>query len=45
MLKSNTFIAVDGDGITDQLLEECSKLFSENYGVWDAVAGPPLSGK
>jgi hypothetical protein len=25
----------NSDEVTDKMLEEASKLFSENYGVWD----------
>jgi hypothetical protein len=32
------------EGITDDLLEEAAKLFSENYGVWDKQA-PEKVGK
>ncbi|MCJ1422368.1 hypothetical protein MMC29_000248 [Sticta canariensis] len=32
------------EGITDELLQEAAKLFSENYGVWDKQA-PQMMGK
>lgn len=32
------------EGITDELLQEAAKLFSENYGVWDKQA-PEKVGK
>ena len=28
-----SFIAVDGDGISDQLMEDCARLVSQNYGI------------
>ncbi len=28
----------NGDQVTDEMLEEASKLFSENYGVWSEHA-------
>jgi len=39
-----TFSATSGDGLDDQLLNNCAKLFSENYGIWGNLAAPPLSG-
>jgi hypothetical protein len=32
------------EGITDELLQETAKLFSDNYGVWDKQA-PQMVGK
>ena len=28
----------DGDSIDDKILKDCSKLYSENYGIWGAKA-------
>jgi hypothetical protein len=39
-----TFLAVTGSDIDDQLMATCAKLFSRNYGIWDELAGPALSG-
>jgi len=39
-----TFDATSGDGVDDQLLNNCAKLFSENYGIWGNLVAPPLSG-
>lgn len=38
-----TFVATSGDAVDDQLLSNCAKLFSENYGIWGNLAPPSLS--
>ncbi|KAI9780711.1 MAG: hypothetical protein M1816_002760 [Peltula sp. TS41687] len=38
------FEKYDGDQVTDSMLQEASKLFGENYGVWDKEAARVMGG-
>jgi hypothetical protein len=37
-MDEKVFRRFDGDRVTDEMLEEASKLFSENYGIWSEHA-------
>lgn len=37
-MNERRFKSFDGDRITDDMLTEAAKLFSENYGVWGEQA-------
>jgi hypothetical protein len=39
-----TFECVSAANITNQLLQDCSDLFSNNYGVWSSAAGDKRAG-
>lgn len=39
-----SFIALHGAEVSKDLLDDCAKLFSANYGVWGDLAGPSLAG-
>ena len=33
-----TFYKYEAENMTDDMLQDAAKLFSENYGVWDPIA-------
>ena len=37
-----TFEVYDGDEITDSMVQEASRLFSENYGIWSKDAATEM---
>lgn len=43
-MQKKVFESFDGAHVTDDVLQEASKLFSENYGVWNEHAAK-LMGK
>jgi hypothetical protein len=41
-MEKKLYEGFNGDEVTDEMLEEASKLFSENYGVWSEHAAQSM---
>jgi hypothetical protein len=41
-MEKKVFERFDGSQVTDEMLEEASKLFSENYGIWSDQASQKM---
>jgi hypothetical protein len=41
-MEKKVFERFDGSQVTDEMLEEASKLFSDNYGVWSEHASEKM---